>query len=93
MPTHIFEIGLKVNTNLYLDVLMSVVIPWCNQVAGADPGCGSNTRRRPTSPKRPGLASEGVLRLCTLLSLTPLLPRPEPAGLLSFGHTSRTFPT
>ena len=30
----------------------------------------------------PGLASEGVLRLCTLLSLVPLLPRPEPAGLL-----------
>ena len=29
-----------------------------------------------------GLASEGVLRLCTLLSLPPLLPRPEPAGLL-----------
>ena len=30
----------------------------------------------------PGLASEGVLRLCTLLSLALLLPRPEPAGLL-----------
>ena len=29
----------------------------------------------------PGLASEGVLRLCTLLSLAPLLPRPEAAGL------------
>ena len=28
------------------------------------------------------LASEGVLQLCTLLSLAPLLPRPEPAGLL-----------
>ena len=28
-----------------------------------------------------GLASEGVLRLCTLLSLPPP-PRPEPAGLL-----------
>ena len=30
----------------------------------------------------PGLASEGVLRLGTLLSLASLLPRPEPAGLL-----------
>ena len=29
-----------------------------------------------------GLTSEGVLRLCTLLSLAPLLPRSEPAGLL-----------
>ena len=29
-----------------------------------------------------GLASEGVLRLCTLLSLAPFLLWPEPAGLL-----------
>ena len=29
-----------------------------------------------------GLASEGKLRLCTLLSLAPVAPRPEPAGLL-----------
>ena len=34
MPPHIFEVGLKVNTKLYLDVLKSVVILWCNQVAG-----------------------------------------------------------
>ena len=32
------------------------------------------------------LASEGVLRLCTLLSLAPLLPRPEPAGLLRWSY-------
>ena len=32
--------------------------------------------------KEPGLASEGVLRLCTFLSLAPLLPRLEPTGLL-----------
>ena len=37
MPPHIFEIGLKVNTNVYLDVLKSVVTPWCNQVAGGRP--------------------------------------------------------
>ena len=30
----------------------------------------------------PGLASEGVLRLCTLLSLATLLPQPESARLL-----------
>ena len=30
---HIFEVGLKVNTKVYLDVLKSVVIPWCHQVA------------------------------------------------------------
>ena len=34
MPPHIFDVGLKVNTKVYLDVLKSVVIPWCNQVAG-----------------------------------------------------------
>ncbi len=30
MPPDIFEVGLKVNTKVYLDVLKSVVIPWCN---------------------------------------------------------------
>ena len=47
-----------------------------------DPGCGNKTRRRPTSPKRPRL---GFRRSATTLnpSLTgPLLPLPEPAGLL-----------
>ena len=34
MLPHIFEVGLKVNTKVYLDVLKSVVIPWYNQVAG-----------------------------------------------------------
>ena len=37
MPPHIFEVDLKVSTKVYLDVLKSVVIPWCNQVAGARP--------------------------------------------------------
>ena len=48
----------------------------------ADPGCGSSTQRRPTSPKRPRL---GFRRSATTLypSLTgPLLLRPEPTGLL-----------
>ena len=37
MLPHIFEVGLKVHTKVYLDVLKSVVIPWCNQVAGCRP--------------------------------------------------------
>ena len=47
----------------------------------ADPGRGSRTRRRPTSPKRPRL---GFRRSATTLypSLTAPPPRPEPAGLL-----------
>ena len=40
IPPHIFEVGLKVNTKVYLDLLEIVVIPWCNQV----PGYGSRTR-------------------------------------------------
>ena len=37
MPPHIFEVGLKVNIKVYLDVLKSVVITWCNQIAGSRP--------------------------------------------------------
>ena len=37
MPPHIFEVGLKVNTKVYMDMLKYVVIPWCNQVAGGRP--------------------------------------------------------
>ena len=37
MPPHIFKVGLKVSTKVYLDVLKSVMIPWCNQVAGGRP--------------------------------------------------------
>ena len=37
MQPHIFEVGLKVNTKVYLDVLKGVVIPWCNQVASGRP--------------------------------------------------------
>ena len=49
----------------------------------ADPGCGSRTRRLPTSSKRPRL---GFRRSATTLypSFTePLLPRPEPGRLLN----------
>ena len=37
MPPHIFEVDLKVNTKVYLDVLKSAVVPWCNQVADGRP--------------------------------------------------------
>ena len=37
MPPHIFEVSLKFNTKVYLDVLKSVVIPWCNQMASGRP--------------------------------------------------------
>ena len=48
------------------------------QTLGVTAGVGAG----PQVQRDPGLASEGVLRLCALLSLALLLPRPEPAGLL-----------
>ena len=59
----------------------------------ADPGYGSRTRSRPTSPKRPRL---GFRRSAT--TLYPSLTGPPPPltwtrGTTSFGHTSRTSPT
>ena len=79
MPPYIFKVGLKVNTKVYLDGLKSVVSPWCNQVASGWPWVWQQDL---APAHNSGLASEGVLRLCTLLSLDPLLPRPEPTGLL-----------
>ena len=48
------------------------------QTLGMAAGLGAS----PQFQRDPGLVSEVVLRLCTLLSLHPLLPRPEPTGLL-----------
>ena len=80
MPPHIIEVGLKSKcTWMCWRVWRS---PGAIRWPVADPGCGSRTRCRPTNPKRPGL---GFRRSATTLypSLTgPLLPRPEPAGLL-----------
>ena len=82
IPPHIFEVGLKINTKVYLDVLKSVVIPWCNWVAGGRPSVWQQDSARPTSQKRPRLGFRR--RAMTFYpSLTaPLLPRPEPVGLL-----------
>ena len=46
-----------------------------------DPGCGSRTQLRPTSPKRPRLDFRSAMTLNPSL-IAPLLSRPEPAGLL-----------
>ena len=59
----------------------------------ADPGCGSRTRRRPTSPKRPRL---GFRKSAT--SLYPSLAGPPPPPTwtrwtTSFDYRSRTSPT
>ena len=58
-----------------------------------DPGCGSRTRRRHTSPKRPRL---GFRRRATIFYPSLTGPTPPPTWTCwttSFGHTSRTSPT
>ena len=81
MPPHIFEVGLS--TPKYTWMCWRVWwSPGAVRWPVADPGCGSRTRRRATSPKRPRL---GFRRSTTTLypsHTAPLLPRPEPAGLL-----------
>ena len=49
---------------------------WQTLGVAAGLSTGSQVQRDPV------LASEGVLRLCTLLSLAPFSPRPKPTGLL-----------
>ena len=53
---------------------------WQTLAVAAGLDAGSQVQRDP------GLASEGVLQLCTLLSLAPFIPRPEPAGLLRLSY-------
>ena len=89
-PPHIFEVGLKVNTKVYLDVLKSVVIPGAIRWPVADPGCGSRTRRRPTSPKRPRL---GFRRSATTLYpplTTPVLPDLNPLDYFVWSDVENT---
>ena len=83
MPPHIFEVGLKVNTKVYLYVLKSVVIPWCNQVAGGRPWVW----QQDSVPAHKSKETQAWLRkecydFVPFSHWLPLLPRPEPAGLL-----------
>ena len=88
IPSHIFEVGLKVNTKVYLDVLKSVVIPWCNQVAGGR----SWVWQQDSAPVHKSKETEAWFQECYDLypSLTaPPLPPTWTRWTTSFGHTSR----
>ena len=90
IPPHIFEVAMKVNTKVYLDVLKSVVIPDAIKWPVADPGCGSRIRCRPTSPKRPRL---GFRRSATTLypSFTALSsPDLNPLDYFVWSHVENT---
>ena len=83
MPPHIIKVGLKVNTKVYLDVLKSVVIPWCNQVAGGRPWVW----QQDFAPTHKSKETQAWLQkecydFVPFSHCPPLLPRPEPAGPL-----------
>ena len=93
MPPHIFEVGLKVNTKVYLDVLKSVVIPWCNQVAGGRPWVW----QQDSAPAHKSKQTQAWLQKeCYVFVPFSHWPPPPPTWTrrtTSFGHTSRTSPT
>ena len=83
MPPHIFKVGLKGQHQSVPGCAEECGYPLVQsggrwQTLGVAAGLGAG----PQVQRDPGLASEGVLRLCTLHSLAPLLPRPETVGLL-----------
>ena len=81
IPPHIFEVGLKVNTKVYLDVLKSVVIPWCNHVAGGRPWVWQWNSAPAHKSKETQAWLQKECYDFVPFSHCPLLPRPEPAGL------------
>ena len=82
MPPHIFEVGLKVNTKVYLDVLKSVVIPWCNQVVGGRPWVWQQVSAPAHKSKETQTWLQKECYNLVTFSHCLLLPRPKPAGLL-----------
>ena len=92
MPIHIFKVGLKVITKVYLDVLKSVVIPWCNQVAGGRPWVWQQDSALTHKSKE----TQAWLQECFDFVPFSHWPPPPPTRTrwtISFGHISRTSPT
>ena len=91
MLPHIFEVGLKVNTKVYLDVLKSVVIPWCNQVGGGTPWVW----QQDSAPAHKSKETQAWLQK-ECYDFVPFTHCPPPSWTCwttSFGYTSRTSPT
>ena len=83
MPPHIFEVGLKVNTKVYLDVLKRVVIPWCNLVAGGRPWVWQrNSAPAYKSKETQAWLQKECYDFVSFSHWPHLLPRPEHAILL-----------
>ena len=91
MLPHIFEVSLKVNTKVYLDMLKSVVIPRCNQVAGGR----SWVWQQDSTPAHKSKETQAWLQK-ECYYFVPFSHMPPPTWTrwtTSFGHTSRTSPT
>ena len=94
MPPHIFEVDFKVNTKVYLDVLKSVVMPWCNQVASGRPWVW----QQDSAPAHKSKETQAWLQkecynFVSFSHWPPLLPLPEPAGLLRLVICREHHPT
>ena len=90
MPPHIFEVGLKVNTKVYLDVLKSVVIPLCNQVAGGRPCLWQQDAAASHKSKETQVWLQKEYYDFIPFSHWPPPPPTWTHWTTSFGHTSRT---
>ena len=92
IPPHIFEVGLKVNTKVYLDILMCVVIPWCNQVAVGRLWVW----QQDSAPAHKSKETQAWLQKeCYDFITFSHCPPPPPTWTrwtTSFVHTSRTWP-
>ena len=88
MPPHIFEVGSKVNTKVYLDVLKGV-IPWCNQVAGGRPWVW----QQDSTPAHKSKENQKECYDFVLITHCPPPPLTWTRLTTLFGHTSRTSPT
>ena len=93
MPPHIFEVGLKVNSKVYLDVLKTVVTPRCNQVAGGRPWVW----QQDLAPAHKSKETQAWLQK-ECYDFVPFFHWPPSSPTWTrwttlFGHTSRTSPT
>ena len=82
----------KSTPNGVLDVLKSVVISWCNQVAGGRPWAWQQESAPAHKSKVTQTWPQKQYYDFLLFSHCPLLPHTWTRWTTSFGHTSRTSP-
>ena len=93
MPPRIFQVGLKVNTKVNLNMLKSVVIPWWNQVATGRPWVWQQDSAPAHKSKETQAWLQKECNDFVPFSRWPPPPTTWTRWTTSFGHTSRTSPT